>query len=120
VPRLLLLLGRAVRLRCPRCGATGLFESWLRPKHTCPRCGQLIERTEEGFFLGSLLVNLMIAEMLPLATIVAVVVGTWPHSPWNLILYGGAALAAISPFVFYPFSKLIWLAVDLFIQPGQD
>jgi uncharacterized protein (DUF983 family) len=120
VQRLLLLLGRAVRLRCPRCGGRGLFQSWLRPKRACPYCGQLIERAEEGYFLGALLVNLVIAEVLPLAIIVVEIIRTWPHSPWNLILYGGAALAALSPFVFYPFSKLIWLAVDLFIQPSVD
>jgi hypothetical protein len=74
--------------------ARGLFDSWLHPKRTCPQCGQLIERPEEGYFLGSLLVNLVIAEVLPLATIVFVVVRASPHSPWNLILYGGAALAS--------------------------
>ena len=118
--RLLRLLSRAVRLRCPRCGGSGLFAGWLRPNRACPTCGQLIERTEEGYFLGALLVNLVIAEVLPLAAVMAVLISTWPHPPWNLLLYGGAALAAVSPFVFYPFSKLIWLAVDLVIQPGEE
>jgi hypothetical protein len=92
----------------------------LRPKRACPSCGQPIERPEEGYYLGSLLVNLIVAELLPLGTVVAVLLTTWPHPPWNLLLYGGAALAAISPFVFYPFSKLAWLAVDLYIQPTID
>lgn len=113
-------LGRALGLRCPRCGGRGLFESWLRPKPSCPTCGQPIERPEEGYWLGALLVNLVVAELLPLGAVVGVLLATWPHPPWTLLLYGGAALAAISPFVFYPFSKLAWLAVDQYIQPAMD
>ena len=120
MPRLVTTLGRALRLRCPRCGGRGLFESWLRPKPSCPTCGQPIERPEEGYWLGALLVNLVVAELLPLGAVVGVLLATWPHPPWTLLLYGGAALAAISPFVFYPFSKLAWLAVDLYIQPTID
>ena len=58
--------------------------------------------------------------MLPLGVVVAVLLATWPHAPWDLLLYGGVALAVVSPFVFYPFSKLAWLAVDLYIQPTID
>src|ERR1043166_3003690 len=116
VKHLFLMLGRAIRLHCPRCGGPGLFQSWFRPRTACPTCGRSIQRGEEGYFLGSLLVNLVIAEILPLATVVVFVVATWPHTRWNLLLYGGAALAPISPFVFYRFSKLLWLAVDLFLQ----
>lgn len=110
------MLGRAVRLRCPVCGGSGLFDSWLRPKGACPSCGQPIERSEEGYFLGALLVNLIVAELLPLAAVLTVLGFTWPEPPWNLLLYGGAALAVAAPFAFYPFSKLIWLAVDLTIS----
>jgi uncharacterized protein (DUF983 family) len=120
VPPLPTSLGRALRLRCPRCGGAGLFDSWLRPKRACPTCGQPIERAEEGYWLGALLVNLVIAELLPLGVVVGVILATWPQPPWNALLYGGATLAIASPFVFYPFSKLLWLAVDLHIQPTID
>jgi uncharacterized protein (DUF983 family) len=120
VPSLFVALARALGLRCPACGARGVFHSWLRPKPACPACGQPIERPEEGYFLGSLLVNLIIAELLPLGIVVGVLLATWPHPPWDLLLYGGAALAAVSPFLFYPFSKLAWLAVDRHIQPSID
>jgi hypothetical protein len=48
--------------------------------------------------------------------VVGVVVATWPTPPWRLVLYGGAALAATMPFLFYPFSKTLWLALDLYFQ----
>lgn len=120
VAPLLQSLTRALRLRCPACGAPGMFHSWLRPKPACPACGEPIERPEEGYYLGSLLVNLIIAELLPMAAVVSLLLATWPQPPWDLLLYGGAALAAVSPFVFYPFSKLVWLAVDRHIQPSID
>lgn len=55
-----------------------------------------------------------------MVALVCVLLATWPHPPWNLLLYGGAALAVVSPFAFYPFSKLVWLALDQFIQPTID
>lgn len=116
-PSLRLLLGRALRLRCPNCGAPGLFESWFRPRPACPVCGQPLERSEEGYYVGALLLNLVIAEVVPAVLILGVALATWPDPPWGLLLYGGAALALAAPFAFYPFSKTLWLAIDLYIQP---
>jgi hypothetical protein len=64
-----------------------------------------------------LLLNLVAAELASAALVVAVVVATWPAPPWRLMLYGGAALALTTPFLFYPFSKTLWLALDLHFQP---
>jgi hypothetical protein len=64
-----------------------------------------------------LLVNLVAAELVMAALVVGVVLATWPTPPWRLVLYGGAALAVLMPFVFYPFSKTLWLAFDLYFQP---
>ena len=113
------MLGRALRLRCPNCGARGLFVHWLRPRPACPVCGQPLERSEEGegHYLGALLLNLVITESLLAVAVLATVLATWPSPPWDLVMYGGAALAVIAPFAFYPFAKLLWLAIDLYIEP---
>ena len=116
-PSLLLLLGRALRLRCPVCGTRGLFAGWFRPRPACPTCGQPLERSEEGYYLGALLLNLVVAELALAALVVGVVLVTWPTPPWRLVLYGGATLALVTPFLFYPFSKTLWLALDLYFQP---
>lgn len=42
---------------------------------------------------------------------------TWPSPPWDLIVYGGIALAVIALLAFFPIAKLLWLAIDLYIQP---
>jgi uncharacterized protein (DUF983 family) len=89
----------------------------LRPRPACPTCGQPLERSEEGYYLGALLLNLVVAELALAALVVGVVLATWPTPPWRLVLYGGAALALVTPFLFYPFSKTLWLALDLYFQP---
>lgn len=51
------------------------------------------------------------------AGFLGILFATWPHPPWNLLLYGGAALMLIAPFLFYPFSKTLFLAFDLIFRP---
>ena len=29
---------RGLRFRCPRCGGSGLFRKWLKPRDACPSC----------------------------------------------------------------------------------
>jgi hypothetical protein len=41
----------------------------------------------------------------------------WPSPPWTLLQYGGIALMVLAPFVFYPFSKTLFLAFDLLFRP---
>jgi hypothetical protein len=41
----------------------------------------------------------------------------WPSPPWTLLQYGGGALMVVAPFVFYPFSKTLFLAMDLWVRP---
>ena len=38
---------------------------------------------------------------------------------WTLILYVGALLMIVTPIVFYPFAKALWLAIDLVFRPAQ-
>ena len=57
--RLLVYLGRGLRLRCPECGVSRVFvpalktrglRDWITPLDGCPRCGYPYER-EGGYFL---------------------------------------------------------------------
>ena len=57
--RILLLLIRALAWRCPNCGRRGIFESWFRLKERCPQCGLALERHEEDYFLGGMMLNIM-------------------------------------------------------------
>jgi hypothetical protein len=46
-----------------------------------------------------------------------VLISTLPDVPWKALQYGGIALMIVFPLIFYPFSKTIFLAFDLFFRP---
>lgn len=107
-----------MRLRCPNCGGGPLFRSWLRMHPQCPACGLRLERGEDGYQVGSYMFNIIAAELLFLAVFLAVLVLTWPAPPWALLQYGAPALMVIAPFLFFPFSKTLFLAFDLLFRPA--
>lgn len=107
------LVGRAMVLRCPRCGSAGIFATWFRLKRECPVCGLALDRGEHDHWLGAYAINLIVAELAAAALIVGFMVITWPEVPWDWVQYGGAVLVVLTPILFYPFARTIWLALDL-------
>jgi hypothetical protein len=63
--------------------------------------------------------NIIAAELAFAALFIAVVVTTWPSPPWDLLLYGGIVLMIVAPFLFFPFSKTVFLAFDLVFRPAE-
>jgi hypothetical protein len=61
--------------------------------------------------------NIVAAELVFALIFFGVLIATWPAPPWSLLLYGGAALMVIAPFLFYPFAKTLFLAFDLIFRP---
>ena len=111
------LFWRAIRLRCPNCGSSPLFQSWFRLRSHCPACGLPVERGEEGYQVGAYMFNIIASELLFAGVFLAALLLTWPTPPWELLQYGGMALMVLAPFLFYPFSKTLFLAFDLFFRP---
>jgi uncharacterized protein (DUF983 family) len=109
--------GRALRLRCPNCGGGPVLESWFRLRPRCPVCGLRTERGEQDFFLGAMVINIAIAEGVLVLFFVGLVVALWPDVPWTFLQWGAPALMLLAPFLFYPFSKTLWMAVDLQFRP---
>jgi hypothetical protein len=50
------VLGRALRLRCPRCGRGALYQGVLKPGDACASCG-LDFRQESGYYVGAMWLN---------------------------------------------------------------
>ncbi len=113
----LAMLGHALRRRCPVCGAPGIFDGWFTLRPRCPRCNFSFER-EEGYWVGALIANIAVAELLFAAVFLGGVVLTWPDVPWlPLGIVGVVAMVGL-PVAFYPLSKTLWLWVDLaFLHP---
>ena len=82
----------------------------------CPRCG-LVFRRIDGQWLGSWFLNICVAQAaVALALIIGVAI-TWPTPPmWPIGM--ATVLAAVAvPFLFFPFSRTIWTAIDLAMRP---
>jgi hypothetical protein len=85
-------------------------------KERCPTCGFTFER-EEGFFLGALVINIVVTELAMLVAIVLGVALTLPDPPVLLFVVLGVASSVVVPIVSYPFSKTVWSAMDLAMHP---
>jgi uncharacterized protein (DUF983 family) len=110
------LLKRGLRRRCPNCGHGGLFESWFRLRDRCPACGVRFAR-EDGFFIGALFVNMAVTETILFLWLAAMFLLTLPDSPIGTIIAGVVVIAVLVPIVVYPFSKTIWAAIHLAMEP---
>ncbi len=43
-----------------------------------------------------------------------------PDIPWTFIQFGGATMAILFPLLFFPVSRLLWLAWDYCFRPVRD
>ena len=113
------LLGRALLLRCARCGARKLFRRWFTMAERCPRCGMRFER-EEGFFLGAYVINFGATEGLLLVVLMAYVLAQANSTDGVAVLpvvLAAIGAAVLMPLAFYPFSRALWVAVELIMRP---
>jgi uncharacterized protein (DUF983 family) len=111
------LLGRALLRRCPNCGGGGLFRKWVVMAPVCPSCHLRTDRGEHDYFMGSFVVNFVVAELLICAGALTGILLTWPDVPWTALKWGLMASMVPIPVLFYPWAKTIWLAVDLTFRP---
>ena len=97
--------------RCPRCGSGGLFRRWFTIVDDCPRCGLHFER-EPGYWAGALAINIGVTGAVFVVVFVIALVLTVPDVPVAPIIAILAPLMILTPIVYYPFSKTVWIAVD--------
>ena len=116
------LLGRALRLRCPHCGEGPVLRGW-RPgiwgsaRERCSGCGLRFTRSDDRYFAGAMLCNLLAAELFFALSFVAAVLLTWPDVPWDGLTYAMAAAMVVGPVAFYPVSMVLWLTMDVLVRP---
>lgn len=121
IPRVghtLVVLGRALRLRCPHCGRGKVMAGWRDARERCAACGLRFSRGDAEYYsAGVMLANIVIAEGIFAIGFVAVLIATWPNVPWDALTWGAVVLMLALPVVLYPFSKVLWLAGDVLIRP---
>lgn len=110
----------AFRLRCPACGGGPTFTSWLHMLPSCPVCGLRFDREVRGYWLGSYTINLMATEAIWVLVCGAAVVATWPEPPWTALEIGSVGLMVVVPFLIFPWTKTLYLAIDLTFRPAEE
>jgi len=110
------ICGRAIRLRCPRCGKGKLY-SGLRMVHDCPSCGLSFYR-ESGYYVGAMIVNYgMTAAIVIVTYLVSLTLPVlWPASI-DTKIWGWFAFAIVVSAALIRHSRSLWLAVDYWIEP---
>src|SRR5207245_1028172 len=68
--RVLRILGRAARLRCPRCGRTPLYRGAFAMHAHCAACGLRYEH-EQGYFVGAIYINYAATVVVAAGTVLA-------------------------------------------------
>jgi uncharacterized protein (DUF983 family) len=114
VSRIATGLGRAARLRCPRCGRAPLFRSWFAMNVVCPACDLRFERAQ-GYFVGAIYVNYA-------ATVGVAVVGYfWLWSRTSISTAAQLTIwipfCVLFPLWFFRYSRALWLAVEYGVNP---
>ncbi len=101
--------GRAWTLRCPACGARGIFQRYARLRAACPACAHVLRR-EQGAQTGSMYLTAAVNQVFAALLILSI----WLCSDWSIPV----ALAISVPVVlifcvaFLPFSQSLWAGIE--------
>ena len=96
-----------------------MFYRWIKQYEACAFCGLRFDRGEADYYIGAYTLNLIIAELIVVAGMLIVIIAKWPDVPWKAMPWGLAATAIVGPVVTYPYSKSLWLALDLLFRPAD-
>ena len=102
-------LGRAIRLRCPRCGTTPLFRGWFRMAESCALCGLRFERAQ-GYFVGAIYINYAATTVIALAAFF-LMWGKFGLST-RTQLFVLVPFVVVFPLWFFRYSRSFWLALE--------
>jgi uncharacterized protein (DUF983 family) len=106
-----------LRKRCARCGADEIFKSFWVLHDYCPNCGYRFER-EEGYWVGAIIINTAVTETLFLVVFLTMLFASLPDIQWLPLLATALVLNGVFPVVFFPHSKTIWVALNLYFNPA--
>ncbi len=106
-------LVRSVMLLCPVCGKSSIVQRPFHIKHHCSSCAALFKR-EDGFFVGAILANVVVTELVVLATyMVWLLISGIGEQSMLVILF---SVALLFPIAFYHHSWSFWLGFDYLIE----
>ena len=111
-------LGALLRLRCPICGKGKLFRGYFDSPERCASCGYFFMR-ESGYFLPHVAIGY--------AVTILVSLGSWPLMRYVFGIENAAVtlgtmivVAIVFGVWFVRYSKVLWLALDLTLDPPKS
>jgi hypothetical protein len=94
-----------------------MWLSWFRMARHCSTCGLVFDRGEPDHWLGAFAINWVAGEGIAAVVAITILVAKWPNALPGMIV--GIVLAILMPLVFFPYSRAIWLALDLQFRPSE-
>ena len=101
------------------CGQGKVFLSFFKTNSSCSGCGYNFER-ESGYWVGAMVVNIAVAEAWFALLSLGVIIATAPDVAWQPLLMVALVTNFFLPIVFYPHSKTLWMALDLYFHPDKN
>jgi uncharacterized protein (DUF983 family) len=111
------ILTRSLKLQCPACGETPLYQSPFRMWSHCSNCGYIFER-EQGYFIGAIYANVIATETVLVAVYLALLLFTalTNEATTYLLLIIGVTF----PLIFFHHSRSLWLGIDYLLMPPHE
>jgi len=108
------MLGRGLRLKCPRCAVGPLYAKPFRMVANCQNCSLKFER-EQGYFVGAIYINY--AATIAIAVPGFFILDTFTGMTIDRQLMIWVPFAVIFPLLFFHHSRALWLVLDHFFNP---
>ncbi len=103
------LMGRALRLKCPRCGQGAIFSGPFTTLERCPHCQLKYERAP-GYFLGSIYINYGLTAIAITFLYSILHIGfRWSNQQLAFPL---ACFCCVFPALAFRHTRALWLAMD--------
>jgi uncharacterized protein (DUF983 family) len=103
------VLGRGLRLLCPKCGGAPIFRGWFAMHDRCLKCGRRFNRAP-GYLLGSIYVNYGVTALLVVVTYFSLYFGEVLDGKQLLIVL--TAFSVVFPLWFFRYARSLWIAFD--------
>lgn len=116
-PNARILLRGCVK-HCAVCGSGRLFRHWFTMVERCPRCDLRFERME-GQMTGNVGINTIVSFGLLLVVLFVGTFAFWPEPPITSMIVAAVIVTVVFPIVFHPYSKTIWLSIDVLMRPVE-
>ena len=111
------MIGKGVRLKCPRCGVGALYGRPFSMYERCAHCGLRFER-EQGYFVGAIYINYAATVLIAVPGFFILDVFTAMTIHQQLALW--IPFGVVFPLVFFHHSRSLWLVLDHLLNPVKS